>query len=674
MTEATAESGTGRSAPRAPQLGVPRNARAPRHLPAATVLLLLLAWLAATTGGIEPQTLPWIAAAAAGATLLAPPPARGRLLAAAGLTALAGLGWFFLTTLPLPPALAFLAGQDRQTLFSTATAFLAESAPPPTGKAAAAVRLSLNTPGTLRCLLLLILALACARLTAGLAGRQRLRLLWILLPAATALLLLGLLRQHSQPAAGATATAAAPHLPWLFTWFDKVRTTSSIWPFVNRNHFASCAAMLAMPALALAAHAAPDTPAARAGRPWRIAGRILAGICFLTLAALVFLSESRGGTVAFLAGTILTAFLCLHGRRHTLPTAAVLLAIAALLLLFLLPAETVQRRLDTLRQPLRDSSFGTRADNWRASGRLWRRFPLAGGGLESFHVLFPIHKRVPGGTLPFYAENEYVQLLADAGLAGLALAGALASGWLALVLKGGRPPPAAARRRELHGTLPPALRAAALGAGTVILVHAATDFALRIPLNAALAGGLLALGLPEPDARPSAAAGTRMAALAASGLLLLALLTGIRFARLPAPELATGGGWTGTPWPRLREALALAPSDWSLWYEFGTRLQPAASAAEAAPPAPPPLDRGPWTAAGNPAQGALALRAFRQAAAGNPADPRLWLFLAKAELAAGNPGQTAAALDRAVKLQPSLAPRAQQLLRQTFETPAPNPE
>ena len=70
----------------------------------------------------------------------------------------------------------------------------------------------------------------------------------------------------------------------------------------------------------------------------------------------------------------------------------------------------------------------SRAVAAHAALRMFAASPLLGIGLSCFGVFVP--RFVPGDLLLYYAHNDYAQLLAETGLAGLAAAaGGVA--WLA---------------------------------------------------------------------------------------------------------------------------------------------------------------------------------------------------------------------------------------------------
>jgi O-antigen ligase len=165
-----------------------------------------------------------------------------------------------------------------------------------------------------------------------------------------------------------------------------------------------------------------------------------------------------------------------------------------------------------------------RLDTWRDSLRTAAASPLVGHGLGSFHDALPRHKRGHGLIRVEHAENDYLELLVDAGVVGLGVALFAALALLALGVR-------AADRSEQ-----PSRRGLALGAmaGLVALaVHSTLDFNLRIPSNAALAAFLAALAASAAGGRARALSTASVGTAAAA----LALAVVVSAAGRPAPAL-----------------------------------------------------------------------------------------------------------------------------------------
>jgi O-antigen ligase len=492
---------------------------------------------------------------------------------------------------PLAPAAGALpADSPMKAIERTATA-LRPSVPEPPPPVAR--RISLNVAGTCRFFLLAAGAWGMLWLVASQGLGARRNLLKALVAGGTLVVACGLLGRYAAP-------LTADALPLRI--FAEYGHELSVWPFVNRNHFATFAAMLVPAALCLVLYphlgvprhlhaAAPredERGQPRAPLPWSggaghtlAAQRLLFLVCFAVLVLGVFLSLSRGGILALLVGVMITVLYWLRGRQTGASTIATLLGIAVLLGLLFLPSEQVQERLQTLhRNSTRDRSEVIRFQYWHDSLGIWRHFPLCGSGFESFRTVFKRYQTVPGISGPRYAENEYVQLLADGGLIGTGLAGGLVALWFCAFTRGRRdaqayaPPPA--REDDADDLRLRPLRAAVLGGVAVALFHCLFDFPLRIPLNAFLFAALLGAGLPRPPPRTAAAAGTTPARPGARAAPLLAALALLAGACLVADRIGLPQGHPdrdlfvehAAP-ADLIAGLGLAPTYWLGWYQMG---------------------------------------------------------------------------------------------------------
>jgi O-antigen ligase len=131
-----------------------------------------------------------------------------------------------------------------------------------------------------------------------------------------------------------------------------------------------------------------------------------------------------------------------------------------------------------------DSHEGARRrDIWNATWRMARMHPLLGAGLGGFWAEVPIYHDASGAQTPVQAHNDYLELLASAGLVGMGI-----FAWFAVAL--------VKRARWLIETLSGFQRAAALGALAGIVgvgIHSLVDFGLHITSNALLFVMLLSI-------------------------------------------------------------------------------------------------------------------------------------------------------------------------------------
>jgi O-antigen ligase len=126
--------------------------------------------------------------------------------------------------------------------------------------------------------------------------------------------------------------------------------------------------------------------------------------------------------------------------------------------------------------PQVETFFASRGWMWYDAYEVFRAHPVIGAGLGTFATVYPIYSLSNGNLAPRQAHNDYLQLLAESGLVG----GALAVWFMALVLRAAWRG-AAAREPWRAGV--------ALGGGAALaglMVHSVFDFNLQLPANALL--------------------------------------------------------------------------------------------------------------------------------------------------------------------------------------------
>jgi O-antigen ligase len=257
-----------------------------------------------------------------------------------------------------------------------------------------------------------------------------------------------------------------------------VESGSPFGPFVNHNHFAGyveAAALVALGASIGLSRRASALALLLAG------SSVLMGIAHL-------LSHSRGGLLALGAGLATLAWLS-RGReagsgRPFLITGGAM-AVAAFLLVFA-PSSLFQR-LASFGNPAADDSIEFRIQLWSDSLGLWTSSPVVGTGLGTYSNAIPPYRSGPDEIRAEYAESDWLQLLCEAGLIGLATAAILIASSLSGGLREARGETSERSRGVLHG---------AAAAAVALSVHGFVDFNLRIPSNALLFAVLLGLVAP----------------------------------------------------------------------------------------------------------------------------------------------------------------------------------
>lgn len=339
-------------------------------------------------------------------------------------------------------------------------------------------------------------------------------------------------------------------------------------PFVNPNHYAAWLEMVIPVAgaagLALFGRLAQKIAAraesgrgmgVRARRAWvaalvahqqRLWPSLVAAVALILLFAAHAASGSRGGRAALLAGLgVAGAGLALRAgadatrtrlwRGLALATAAslVLAALASLVLWAGLQTEVATSGMAAAG----DMSLGARLAAASLGSGIVRDFPFFGTGLGSWLHAFRPYQAPPLETgILDHAHNDYLELAAESGLAGVVVVLVFTGAVLLAVGRRRRAEVAAqGARREGSGDRPPGfelpewrlalrqhhlLRWGLAGGIAAVLVHSLVDFGLRLPANLLLlmvlvALLLLAAGPARPGRAPALAAVLAVVVLAA---------------------------------------------------------------------------------------------------------------------------------------------------------------
>lgn len=283
------------------------------------------------------------------------------------------------------------------------------------------------------------------------------------------------------------------------TYWGQIPGAGSFGPYVNRNHFA-CLMAMTLPlgvghllSLARRREAEPS-PEPRPGRPAEPAGaeaamrRVLFGFMAAVMAGALALSLSRGGIVSGLAA-LAVLFAGLAARRATrghLATAGAAVA-AALAFAVWLAAQPLLERLGSLTGLFAaDGALAPRTGIWDDTLRMAADFPLFGAGLGTFAEVYPRYQSAYAGSVVEHAHSDWLQLLAEGGLAGTLAVLGLIGAYAAVA---GR---LLARRRDPEALL---LALGGIGGLCAFGLHAFSEFNARIPANALWFTALAALTL-----------------------------------------------------------------------------------------------------------------------------------------------------------------------------------
>ncbi|MGC2330313.1 MAG: O-antigen ligase family protein [Candidatus Acidiferrales bacterium] len=234
-------------------------------------------------------------------------------------------------------------------------------------------------------------------------------------------------------------------------------------PFVDGDHFAGFVELTTPLGLALLLF--------RARRREQVPLLLLFTI--VPIGALI-LSASRGGIIGLVLEFVLLAFLSrAHqiGRKQLLGATAIAL-IAGTFIVWLGVSQAIERfeqlRGGGITRELRVSIY---QDTWR----IFLDHPWVGTGLGSLIAVYPRYASFYDGLTVDHAHNDYLELLADAGLVG----GLCGLSFVGLLFWRGLANLQVAERAFARATL-----AGALAACAGLLVHSLVDFNLHIPSNA----------------------------------------------------------------------------------------------------------------------------------------------------------------------------------------------
>lgn len=332
----------------------------------------------------------------------------------------------------------------------------------------------------------------------------------------------------------------------LVLWLEKeAYLESATGTLINRNHFAMMLYIGLGCTLALALDRPSRRSETRRRDPGREIGRAatLAFIAGLQIFA-ILATKSRAG----LAGTLMVVLVGLallvgrEERRGHRAVALLLIAMLVLPALFLAGPSLVERHAALSQEWTAEAG---RAAVWRATSGMVADFPLFGAGGGSFAEAFRRYRTEEIRAYYDYTHNDYLQVLAETGFPGLALA-LLPVLLVALPVARG----IAARRggRAGPGSFPSTTTWPLWAALFAVALHEFVDFGLQIPSNLLLVSLLAgAFSPPWPTegrhgrSAPRLSAGLAGAALALSVPALffaVAQWPGLE-GKLPLPDLPT---------------------------------------------------------------------------------------------------------------------------------------
>jgi O-antigen ligase len=341
-----------------------------------------------------------------------------------------------------------------------------------------------------------------------------------------------------------TIFSIAQALSWSGKIYGVRPVNASSWfvggPFVSHNHLAAYLNLALGLSLGLLLSTIQTIRGSQKRRSLG-ASTLWAGSAAGLIFAGILASHSRGGFLAAVISVTATLLL-LRPRSVRLGATMGVMAVVTALFLLVMGSTSPFERLATLTDASQEG-FNGRTQVWGIALRTWWSSPVWGIGLGSFPAATaPYYHQKFGETYFSHAESEYLHILTEGGIGGLALALAAA---VAIARLG---------RRALDAASSAQKRALVLGAlcsGLALVFQCLSDFPLHIPgvgvSAVVIAGHLCRLGLEASAPADSVSTEVRRARLGPllSGMAMVALggvlvVAGSRLARAEALVRSVG--------------------------------------------------------------------------------------------------------------------------------------
>ena len=260
--------------------------------------------------------------------------------------------------------------------------------------------------------------------------------------------------------------------------------------FVDRTQFSTYLAMCLSIGIGLLISRLNDTPSSC----WKVffqriidsilGNKVRLRIALILMVIAIVLSHSRIGNVAFFSSMTILGSLYLFIVKK--PPRSVIFLFVSLIVIDIFIVGT-WFGIEKVAQRLENTSTTTdpRFKVVRDSLTMIKDYPLTGTGGGTYEISFLRYKGQDISTFYFHAHNDYVEFLAEYGVAGMSFLMLLVTSCLVSALY--------ALRKRNHTLLKGMAFASAMGI-IAILIHSSVDFSLQIPANAALFVALLALG------------------------------------------------------------------------------------------------------------------------------------------------------------------------------------
>jgi O-antigen ligase len=327
--------------------------------------------------------------------------------------------------------------------------------------------LSLNAQGTIASLLSIIVPVAMFLLVVQLKEEDRRNLVWAVLAAAVASIMLGVFQLLGGEGSG-------------LRFYRVTNVNAPVGFFANTNHLAT----LVLCALPFVGFLAARTASRSSGRAKRSGGLVMSGGIAAFLAVGVAVIGSLAGYGLFLPAAI--ASLLIYRRVVSGPLGARwLAALGGVFLLFVVLATAGPLTEQALSRKM--TSQSTRKVIAERTTEAVKDYFPAGSGLGTFQDIYRLYDDPNRADREYvnHAHNDYLEWLLEMGAAGLLLALAFLAWWVRRTL--------AVWRADFRGAN--LARAASVTVG-VVLLHSIVDYPLRTAAIAALVALSCALLVP----------------------------------------------------------------------------------------------------------------------------------------------------------------------------------
>ncbi len=283
----------------------------------------------------------------------------------------------------------------------------------------------------------------------------------------------------------------------IFTWVNKYYSGSAFGTFVNRDHYSAFLEMLFPLSLGYFL-VRSEFFSLRPGLSWRqklarfgqehVQKSLLFIIPPLIIGLGLFFSRCRSGIIIFIitffVSLILLSVSAGSGKRVTEKKLVRVVVLVVLLAVILVGIDPILERFT--REGFIDKS---RLLFYRHTIQLVSDYPLTGCGLGTYAQAINYYLPRDPGVIVSHAHNDYLEMLAEAGLiGGLSL---IIAGFLAFSLS-------LRRWLRCRNPLAKGVGLGALMGVLAIFLHSLTDFSLRMPGNALLWLSLMVLAIKTP--------------------------------------------------------------------------------------------------------------------------------------------------------------------------------